>query len=379
MKALPGALRPTGGTQIEWAGRRLAFFAGSDYYRLSRHPAVRAAAREVLDREGLNVAASRLTTGNHPLYEELEAWLAEFFAAPAALLVHAGYAANPIVAQALAGEITHAFLDARTHPSLREAAVWLDCPVREYAHGDGEDLRREFRRLPANARPLVLTDGLFAHDGSLAPLPDLLEILPRRGRLLLDEAHAAGVLGPGGRGMLEHWGVADPRIIRTATLSKAFGAFGGVVLGSRALLERIVLRNYWFAGSTPPPLPVIAAARAAGLLIQTDAAMRERLRAHTAQLKAAARAAGLSVPDNPAPILALPPAGPAATRRLQRVLLARGVFPSLIRGYPAGPAAGCFRFTVSSEHTAEQLTALTSALVDHFGAPARPLTASRRG
>lgn len=362
MKALPGPLRLVGRTQVEWAGRRLAFFAGSDYHRLSRHPAVLAAAREVLDREGLSVAASRLTTGNHPLYKELEAWLAEFLAAPAALLVHAGYAANPIVAQALAGGITHAFLDARTHPSLREAAVWLDCPVREYAHGDAPELRRQLRRLPANARPLVLTDGVFAHDGSLAPLPDLLEMLPRRGLLLLDEAHAAGVIGRGGRGTLEHFRVADRRIIRTATLSKAFGAFGGVVLGSRALLERIIAHNYWFAGSTPPPLPVIAAARTAGRLIQTDAAMRARLRANTAQLKAAARAGGLSVPDTPAPILALSPAGPAATRRLRRALLERGVFPSLIRGYPAGPAAGCFRFTVSSAHTPEQLAALGGVL-----------------
>jgi 7-keto-8-aminopelargonate synthetase-like enzyme len=362
MKALPGPLRLVGSTQIEWAGRRLAFFAGSDYHRLSRHPAVLAAAREILGREGLSVAASRLTTGNHRLYEEFEAWLAEFLAAPAALLVHAGYAGNPILTQVLAGGVTHAFLDARTHPSLREAAVWLDCPVREYAHGDAADLRRQFRRLPANARPLVLTDGVFAHDGSLAPLPDLLETLPRRGLLLLDEAHAAGVLGRGGRGTLEHFGVADPRIIRTATLSKAFGAFGGVVLGSRALLGRIIRRNQWFAGSTPPPLPVIAAARTAGRLIQTDAAMRERLRANTAQLKAAARAGGLSVPDGPAPILALPPASPAATRQLRQALLERDVFPSLIRGYPAGPAAGCFRFTVSSAHTPGQLAALAEAL-----------------
>ncbi len=359
---MPEPLRLLDDTHLRLAGRRLIFFAGSDYYRLSRHPDVRAAARDVLERDGLGVAASRLTTGNHPLYAELEDWLAHFFDAPAALLVHAGYAANPITAQALAGEVTHVLLDTRAHAGLRDAAGLVGCPVREYAHRDAADLRRRLRRLPAGARPLVLTDGLFARDGSLAPLPEILDMLPARGRVLLDDAHGAGVLGPTGRGTPEHFGLADPRLVRTLTLSKAFGAFGGVILCSAALRDRILRDSRWFGGSTPPPLPAVAAALAAGRRIQKDAAMRVRLRANTALLKTAARAAGFEAPDNPAPIVALPPDGPAAIRRLNKALLARGVYPSRIRGYPGSPAGGYFRFTVSSEHTAEQLAALAAAL-----------------
>ena len=361
MNRLPRALPSSDRTGVRVAGRRLAYFAGCDYYRMSSHPAVVAAAKEALDRYGFGVAASRLTTGNHPLYEELEAWLARFFRVPAALLVHTGYATNPIVAQALAGDVTHAFLDARAHASLREAADLLGCPIRGFAHRDADNLRRRLGRLPVGARPLVLTDGLFAHDGSIAPLAALLAALPPGGRLLMDEAHAAGVLGTGGRGTAEEGAVADPRLIRTATLSKAFGAAGGVVLCDRALVERVIARSRWFAASTPMPLPAAAAALAAGALIAGDVALRARLRANTARVKAAARGAGFPVPENAAPMFGLTPSDPSVARRWRRAWLRRGVFPSLIQ-YPGGPPGGYFRLAISSEHTENDLASLTAAL-----------------
>jgi 8-amino-7-oxononanoate synthase len=287
------------------------------------------------------------------------------------LLVHTGYATNPVLAQALAGDVTQAYLDARAHASLREAADLLACPVHVFAHRDVDDLKRRLRRLPLRARPLVLTDGVFSHDGSIAPLGAMLDALPPGGRLLVDEAHAAGVLGAGGRGTAEECAVSDPRLIRSATLSKAFGACGGVVLGGRAVLARIIARSRWFAASTPMPLPAAAAALAAGRLISGDAALRARLRANTARVKTAAREAGFVVPDTRAPMLGLAPAGPAMARRWRQTFLGQGVFPSLIQ-YPGGPSAGFLRLAFSSEHADTDLTQLTQAIEQLAARGSRP-------
>jgi len=191
----------------------------------------------------------------------------------------------------------------------------------------------------------------------VAPVREYLQVLPARGRLLLDEAHAAGVLGAGGRGTPEFCGVTDDRIIRTGTLSKAFGAFGGFILADGRLAERVVTGSAWFAASTPIPLPVAAAALAAGRLIASDAAMRDRLRTHALRVKSALAEAGMDTMPNPAPLAAVFPASPGEARRLRSGCLRHGVFPSLIR-YPGGPAGGYLRLAVSSEHTRAQLAAL---------------------
>jgi len=357
MNRLPPPLRPVDRTFVEYRGRRLSYFGGCDYYRLATHPAVLAAARETLDAHGVGVAASRVTTGNHPLFEELEDWLARFFRAPRAILVDAGYAANAIAAQGLAGAMTHALLDERAHSSLVDAARYLDCPARTFRHRDPSDLRHRLARLPRGARPLVLTDGLFGRDGAVAPVREYLQLLPPRGRLLLDEAHAAGVLGPGGRGTPEFCRVTDERIIRSGTLSKAFGSFGGFILADARLAGRVLARSAWFAASTPIPLPIAAAALAAGRVIMTDTAMRERLRAHAILVKSALTKAGLETVPNPAPLAAFLPSTPGQVRCLRAACLRHGVFPSLIR-YPGGPAGGYLRLAISSEHTRAQLAAL---------------------
>lgn len=359
MKQLPPPLRMVDRTVVEYRRRRLAYFGGCDYYRLSTHPLVCDAARAVLEREGVGVAASRVTTGNHPLFEELEAWLVGFFGVPRALLVDAGYAANGIAAQALAGTVTHALLDERSHGSLVDAARFLDCPTQNFRHRDPADLRRQLAGLPRGARPLVLTDGLFGRDGAVAPVGEYLDLLPSRGRLLLDEAHAAGVMGTGGRGTLELCGVEDDRIVRTGTLSKAFGAFGGFILADKPLAERVVHRGTWFAASTPIPLPAAAAALAAGRLIAGDVAMRQRLRTHTLEVKTALAGVGVKTMANDAPLIAVFPASGAAATALRSACLRRGVYPTLIR-YPGGPPGGYFRIALSSEHTPAQLSALVA-------------------
>jgi 7-keto-8-aminopelargonate synthetase-like enzyme len=172
-------LRQVDRTYVMWRNRRLSYFAGCDYFRLSSHPGVLQAVHEGLERDGLNVAASRMTTGNHPLFTRLEKALAEFFGAPAALLTGNGYATNLIVVQALREDFSHILIDERAHLSLRDATRFFAGPVLEFKHRDAADLARQWRRLRGKNKPLVLTDGLFAQDGELAPLAAYLKILTR--------------------------------------------------------------------------------------------------------------------------------------------------------------------------------------------------------
>lgn len=360
-RSLPPALEQVGPTWMREGGRKLLYFGGCDYLRLSHHPAVRRAARAAVRQLGLNVAASRLTTGNHPLYEALERELADFFGAEAAVVVSCGYLTNVVVAQALAGRFTHALLDSRAHACLVDAARFLDCPVRSFAHRQPQALAAQVRRLGRNARVLVLTDGLFSHDGSVAPLRAYLERLPKTAMILVDDAHGAGVLGARGRGTPEYEGLDRRRLIQTLTLSKAFGAYGGAILGSRALREAIIERSDVFAGNTPLPLPLAAAALAAVRLVRTRPGLRQRLHRNSVWFKERLRAAGLNVPEHPGPIVSLEPRSARQAKHIARQLLAAGIYPSLIQ-YPGGPPNGYFRFAISSAHTRVQLARLVEAL-----------------
>src|SRR5689334_8169082 len=187
----PEPLQQLDRTYVRFRSRKLSYFSGCDYFRLASHPKVLSALFRGARRYGINVAASRLTSGNHHLYGELEASLARFFAAPAALLVGNGYVTNLVVAQTLAGNFSHALIDEQAHPSLRHAARLIECPILSFRHQCAEDLARCTRRCGPGARFLLLTDGLFAHDGSVAPLAEYLQVLPADALLLVDDAHGA--------------------------------------------------------------------------------------------------------------------------------------------------------------------------------------------
>jgi 8-amino-7-oxononanoate synthase len=354
-------LRQVDRTYVAWRNRRLSYFAGCDYFRLSSHPGIVQAIHEGLERHGLNVAASRMTTGNHRLFAQLEKALADFFGAPSALLAGSGYATNLIVVQALGHDFSHILMDDRAHLSLRDATRFFAGPVLEFKHRAAPDLARQLRRLRGKTRPLVLTDGLFARDGELAPLAAYLKILPPNGMILLDDAHAAGMIGATGQGTVEYADVPRRRIIQTVTLSKAFGCYGGAILCAAGVRRELISGSAMFAGSTPLLLPLAHAALTAMKLLRGDPGLRARLSDNIHYVKTALRASGRSVPDTPAPIICIVPRAPAETAKMRKRLLSHDVFPSFIR-YPGGPEPGYFRFAVSSEHSQSQLDNLLEGL-----------------
>ncbi len=363
----PEPLQQVDRTFVLSRGRKLSYFSGCDYFRLSSHPRVLAAMPSGAKKYGLNVAASRLTTGNHVLYRQLETALRAFFDAESCLLAGSGYLSNLIACQALAGNFSHGLLDERAHPSLVDAARFLDCPVLKFRHRDAVDLDRAVARCGPGAKLLLLTDGMFSHDGSAAPLNHYLKVLPKDALMLVDDAHGAGVLGRTGKGTPEHCGVKRARIIQTMTLSKAFGVYGGAILMPRSLRERILDRSRLFAGHTPLPLPLAHAALEAVHLLKTDESLRARLRENIVFAKSqmnSGRSAGPADDESnqrSSPIIAWVPSSPEAAGRLQRRLLGSGIFPPLVR-YPGGPKTGYFRFVISSEHSRKQLAKLVNAL-----------------
>ncbi len=349
-------------TYVRFGNRKLSYFAGCDYFRLASHPQVLKAVQTGLKQFGLNVAASRLTTGNHKLYEELEAELGRFFGTETATLASNGYAPNLMVAQALHGKFSHALIDERAHGCLVDAAQLLDCPVIKFKHRSPDDVARILYRL-GRVEPILLTDGVFSHDGGIAPLKQYLAALPRAGVILLDDAHGAGVIGETGRGTSEHCGVVSSRIIQTITLSKAFGVYGGAVLGSRELREAIVARSRVFVGNTPLPLPLASAAIKSIATLKKDKRLRRRLFENTFYVKKKLADAGIPVPDSPASIISVVLDDAREIKRLRKRLLAAGIYPSFIK-YPGGPAGGYFRFVISSEHNRAQLNQLVNALAN---------------
>jgi 8-amino-7-oxononanoate synthase len=316
-----------------------------------------------LEKYGLNVAASRLTTGNHVLYDELEDSLAAFFGTKTCTLAPTGYLSNLIVAQALSGNFSHVLVDKASHPSLNTAAQSMNCPVLQFEHRNPDDVERCVRRCGPGSRIILLTDGMFSRNGGVAPLDQYRNRLPKDAWILVDDAHGAGVLGKTGRGTLEQTGVSRRHIVQTITLSKAFGVYGGAILGEPSLREKILKRSYTLAGSTPLPLPLIAASLESVKLLKNGANLRKRLASNTAYIKDGLKPTGIISPGLSGPIIMWAPKRRAEIATLKKKLLSAKIYPPFIV-YPGGPPLGYFRFTLSSEHTRRQLDTLITVLAD---------------
>lgn len=357
-------LQQIGNSCVRWRGRKLIYFSGCDYFRLASHPSVLKAAAAGMKKYGLNVAASRLTTGHHKIYETLERELAKFFGAEDALLVPNGYLTGIIVAQALKRQFSHVILDGGAHPALQEAAEQLGSPVVRFEHRDVEDFQRAIEWCGKEARPIVLTDGMFSADGSVAPLKEYQKYLPREGMMLVDDAHGAGVLGKKGQGTLELEGVGRRQIIQCVTLSKAFGAFGGAILGTRQLRSTIFAQSRAFIGSTPLPLPLANAALASLKILKGQGrSLRKKLGDNVKYVRVGLRGTRFEASEVPGPIIPLETRGPAENHAMKQRLLAAGIYPPFLK-YPGGKPNGGFRFVISRGHNRAQLDKLIAVLKD---------------
>ncbi len=347
-------------------GREVTVFSSNDYLGLACHPAVTAAAASASMRDGVGATGSRTLSGCHATIEALEAELAAFAGAEAATLAPSGYAANLAVLQTLGGPDAVVLSDERNHASIVDGARLARGHVGVYAHGDLaalEGLLRERR-----GRAIIVSDTVFSMDGTVADVAGLHRLAREHSAwLVLDEAHAAGVLGPGGRGAAAaELDTGDPQLVRVVTLGNALGASGGAVLGSAAVRTLLLNRGRALIHSAALPHPVVAAARAALATLRDMPELVARLHTNAALFRTAV--SPLGVPGGPdMPIVLVLCGEPHRAVALERALLRRGHLVQAVRP-PAVPAgASRVRIAVSAAHTGEQLRGLAADLVDLHG------------
>lgn len=316
------------------AGGGVINMASNDYLGLAGEARMVVAAREALDRWGVGAGASRLVTGHLPPHEALEGELAAFKKAEAALVFTSGYAANVGVLTALAGPRDMILLDRLNHASLIDGARQSGATTRLYRHADLDHLEHLLEASSGErGRRFIVTDGVFSMDGELAPLPELVELAGRYEALLVvDDAHATGVVGPKGRGTPAYFGLEEEVPVRIGTLSKALGAQGGFVAGSRALIDLLINKARSFIYSTGIAPAVAAAAREALHIAEAEDTRRRRLQAHLEALREGLRAKGYTViGEAPAPMLAVKLGDPATAVEAAGRLAEAGVCAPAIR------------------------------------------------
>ena len=316
-------------------------FASNDYLGLRRDPWVVAAAHEALDRDGVGSGASRLLGGNATAHVELEADLARLKGTDAALVFSSGYAANLGLLTAISEPEDVIYCDRLDHASLVDGARLARAELRFYRHGDPEHLRRQLARRRAGGRAWVATDGVFSMDGVLAPLPAIAEVAREAGAtLIVDDAHATGVVGPEGAGTLRHFDLAPEGIVQMGTLSKALGCQGGFVAGPADLVDWLVQRARSFVYSTGLALPIAAAARRAIELARDDDLRARRERSFDRLHRGLVGQGWMVWGESPAPMLAVIVESAETAVSLSAALAERGVVAPAIRP-PTVPRDAC--------------------------------------
>jgi len=357
---------PTDGPRIHLYGREQIQFASNNYLGLSSHPKVLAAAKAALDSYGTGAGASRLVGGGSlAIHAELEAELANFKGLSAALVFATGSMANFGLLNGLAETEDLIVLDKACHATLYDGARLSGATVQRFPHQDVgrlDALLAEKRR--ASRRAIVVVEGVYSMDGDVAPLPALLEVTARHEALLVvDEAHSTGVLGAGGHGVLEHFGLAAPsHLILSGTLSKALASLGGYVAGPQVLIDTLVNQSRSFIYATALPASCAAAALEALRVIQNEPEHLQRLWANREALAGGLRALGWDSGSSQSPILPILVGTAKAAVDLEHRLLQAGFYVPAMRP-PTVPAGACrLRLSVSAYHSMDQIIALLAAL-----------------
>ena len=344
------------GPTVTLDGRQVLLLCSNNYLGLADRSEVREAAAEAALRWGAGSGASRLISGNMEPHRRLEQRLAAFKGYEASLLFGSGYLANTGVIAALAGRGEVVFSDELNHASIVDGCRLSRAETFVYRHADPDHLAWGLRRAGRRAA-LIVTDGVFSMDGDVAPLPELLPLARSHGaRLMVDEAHATGAVGRGGRGSVSAAGLSGEVDVVVGTLGKALGSYGAYVCASAAIVDLLVNTARPFIFSTAPPPPALGAAQAALELLEAEPEMVERLQANAALLRRSLGAAGLEA-GGETQVVPISVGDAEATMALCELALEKGVFAQGIRP-PTVPEGTCrLRLTAMATHRSEDLVA----------------------
>jgi 8-amino-7-oxononanoate synthase len=349
-------------TEVIVNGRKLIMAGSNNYLGLTNHPKVKAAAIKAVEKYGSGCAGSRFLNGNLDIHEELEAKLAAFFHKEAAVVFATGYQTNLGTISALVGRNDEVILDKFDHASILDGCRLSFGKVKKFRHNDMGDLERVLRSTSDKWGKIIVVDGLFSMEGDITPLPEVVALAKKYGaRVMVDDAHAVGVLGEGGRGTAEHFHMEDEVDMIMGTYSKSLAAIGGFIVASRAVANyvRHHARSLIFSASLAPPL--VAAVSAALDVIQDEPERRERLWYNTRKMLKGFKEIGFDTGNSETPIIPIIIGDQMKTFQMCGLLEEYGIFVNPTVSPAVPPGRELLRTSYMATHTEEQLDRILTA------------------
>lgn len=344
------------GTQAVFRGHRLIMCGSNNYLGLTTHPKVRQAALEAIQHYGTSCTGSRFLNGTLEMHEQLEHELAEWAGKEAALVFSTGMQANLGTISALVGREDFVILDKQDHASLVDGAYLAWGETRRFRHNDMADLERVLKSIPAEKGKLVVVDGLYSMEGDIAPLPEMIPLCKKYGaRLMVDDAHAMGVLG-GGRGTAAHFGLTEGVDLIMSTFSKSFASLGGFIAGDEPVIHYIKhhARSLIFSASIPP---ANAAAALAALQVMREEPERvERLTAIAVRMRQEYRRLGFDIGTSETPVIPIIIGDDTRTLLTWKALFEAGVFVNPVLAPATPDGRQLLRTSYMATHTDEQMS-----------------------
>jgi glycine C-acetyltransferase len=351
-------------------GRRLLNFCANNYLGLANHPRLREAAKKAVAEYGIGPSAVRSIAGTMTLHVELERKLAEFKRAPACITFQSGFNANLATIPALVGRGDVIFSDELNHASIIDGSRLSRATIVRYSHIDVDDLRRKIDETTEYHRRLIITDGVFSMDGDIAPLDRIYEVAQEHNiMLMVDDAHGEGVMGQGGRGIVDHFGLHGLVDVEVGTLSKAFGVVGGLVAGKEAIVEWLRQRGRPFLFSSAMTVPDTAACIEAVTVLQESTELVDRLWANAAIFREGMQQMGFDTGLSQTPIVPIMLGEAPLAQQFSRRLFEEDLFAMAI-GFPTVPRGKArIRAMNSAAHSSHDL----EQALDIFGRVGREL------
>jgi glycine C-acetyltransferase len=353
-------IRTIGSPQGAWLvvdGKQVLNFCSNNYLGLANHPQVVAAAKQAIDEMGVGPGAVRTIAGTMSLHVELEKRLAAFKGVEAAITFQSGFTANLATIPALVGKEDVIFSDRLNHASIIDGCRLSGAKIVAYEHNDPKSLEDQIQaNLSQFRRALIVTDGVFSMDGDIAPLDQIYEVAKKYDILLMvDDAHGEGVIGKGGRGIVDHFGLHGKVDVEVGTMSKAFGVMGGVVAGNAAIIEWLRQRGRPFLFSSAMTVPDAAACLAALDLLEDSTQLVDKLWSNARYFKAEMKTLGFNTGVSETPITPIMLGEAPLAQQFSRELYEVGVFAMSI-GYPTVPQGKArIRVMISAAHSTDDL------------------------
>ena len=350
----PRTYTPIDATHVMYEGSTYLMMASNNYLGLTHHPHVKKRSLQAIQQYGTGSGGARLTSGSFPLFQELETRLAQWKECEKALTFTAGFMANLGTISALANKGDIIFSDELNHASLIDGCRLSGAKVQVYPHKDVQALEPLLAESMHHGMRFIITDGVFSMDGDIAPLPELLELAERYDALLIvDDAHATGVIGEG-RGTAHHCHCESPRIITTGTMSKALGSIGGYVCGSQTIIDYIINHSRPFIFATALSPADIGASLGALEVLEQEPRVYQNLRSNTEYMHKALQSLGIPSSDE-TPIFPIIIGSNEDTLEASRLCEQEGIILSAIRPPTVPINTGRLRLTVTASHTEAEL------------------------